>query len=277
MPRLAVLGHPVSHSRSPAMQTAALAELGLGRSWSYEAIEVAPEHFEALVGSLPDDGFAGVNVTVPHKLAALALATEASDAAREIGAANTLTFDRGAVRADNTDAVGITAAIGEALAGRRALVLGAGGSARAAVWALRTAGAQVSIWNRTEAKAEALATEFEVHRGIRDFELLVNATTRGGSGLRAARDRARFHSTGARGTRDRRARGPGPPRSRIASDLDRARPADRHDAKGGSRRMSEAHRWTTDRHTCDPSRQRTARRRRASSRSPRRSRSGRRG
>jgi shikimate dehydrogenase len=179
MPRLAVLGHPVSHSRSPAMQTAALAELGLGRSWSYEAIEVAPEHFEALVGSLPDDGFAGVNVTVPHKLAALALATEASDAAREIGAANTLTFDRGAVRADNTDAVGITAAIGEALAGRRALVLGAGGSARAAVWALRTAGAQVSIWNRTEAKAEALATEFEVHRGIRDFELLVNATTMG--------------------------------------------------------------------------------------------------
>ena len=92
MPRLAVLGHPISHSRSPAMHTAALAELGLARKWSYEAIEVAPEHFAELVASLPGDGFAGVNVTVPHKLAALALATEASAAAREIGAANTLSF-----------------------------------------------------------------------------------------------------------------------------------------------------------------------------------------
>ena len=117
MPRLAVLGHPVSHSRSPAMQTAALAELGLAASWSYEAIEVAPEGFEPLVRSLPDDGFAGVNVTVPHKLAALALADRASAAAREIGAANTLSFDRGRVHADNTDAAGIVNAIGEPAGG----------------------------------------------------------------------------------------------------------------------------------------------------------------
>ena len=94
MPRLAVLGQPVSHSRSPAMHSAALAEMGLGE-WSYEAIEVSPEGFEALVSSLPEQGFAGVNVTVPHKLAALAVADEATDAAREIGAANTLTFAGG--------------------------------------------------------------------------------------------------------------------------------------------------------------------------------------
>ena len=94
MPRLAVLGQPVSHSRSPAMHSAALAEMGLGE-WSYEAIEVSPEGFEELVRSLPEQGFAGVNVTVPHKLSALAVADEATDAAREIGAANTLTFAGG--------------------------------------------------------------------------------------------------------------------------------------------------------------------------------------
>src|SRR5919106_638385 len=92
MPKLAVLGQPVAPSRSPAMHNAALAELGLASEWTYEAIEVPPEGFEALVRSLPEQGFAGVNVTVPHKLAALALADSAAEAPREIGAANMLTF-----------------------------------------------------------------------------------------------------------------------------------------------------------------------------------------
>ncbi len=189
MPRLAVLGHPVAHSRSPAMQTAALAELGLGRKWSYEAIEVVPEHLTGLVRSLPDDGFAGVNVTLPHKLAALALADSASEPARAIGAANTLSFGRRGIAADNTDAVGITGAIGTPVSGMRALVLGAGGSARAAAWALREAGAEVSVWNRTTARSEALAAELGVglERGPTDaqtleiagFDLLLNATTVG--------------------------------------------------------------------------------------------------
>ena len=90
--RLAVLGHPVGHSRSPAMHNAALAELGLGDEWSYEAIEVAPDAFEARVRAMPGEGFAGANVTVPHKGAALSLADELSETAREIGAANTLVF-----------------------------------------------------------------------------------------------------------------------------------------------------------------------------------------
>ena len=190
MPRLAVLGHPIAHSRSPAMHNAALAELGLARKWSYEAIEVVPDHFAALVASLPDDDFAGVNVTVPHKLAALELADEASAAAREIGAANTLSFGRrGRVSADNTDAAGIIGGIGAPVEGMRTLVLGAGGSARAAIWALRNAGAQVSIWNRTQQKAESLAAEFDVvaeQRATSDeqpeigkADLVVNATTLG--------------------------------------------------------------------------------------------------
>jgi shikimate dehydrogenase len=166
------------------MHTAALAELGIGDEWSYEAIEVEPDGFEALVRSLPDEGFAGVNVTVPHKLAALALADSESAAAQAIGAANTLSFDGASIAAENTDAVGISGAIGAPVDGKRALVVGAGGSARAAVYALRNAGAAVSIWNRTTEKAASLAKEFRVEsRESRvepaDFDLLLNATTLG--------------------------------------------------------------------------------------------------
>jgi shikimate dehydrogenase len=169
------------------MQNAALGELGLAGEWSYEAIEVDPERFDGLVRGLPGEGFAGVNVTVPYKLPALALADEASAGAQEIGAANTLTFDGGRIAADNTDAVGITAAIGDSITGRRALVLGAGGSGRAAVWALREAGARVAIWNRTAAQADVLAAEFGVdlaptqggRPAIGDFDLILNATTLG--------------------------------------------------------------------------------------------------
>jgi shikimate dehydrogenase len=159
MPRLAVLGHPVSHSRSPAMQNAALAALGLGEEWSYEAIDVAPEEFEARVRAMPGEGFAGANVTVPHKLAALALADVASEMAREIGAANTLIFRPHGIEAHNTDAGGLIASLPERPAGRRALVLGAGGAARAAIWALGAAGASVEIWNRTPARAESVRIE----------------------------------------------------------------------------------------------------------------------
>src|SRR5689334_3121315 len=102
MKRLGVLGHPVSHSRSPAMQTAALEALGLAGEWSYEAIDIDPAEFARRTGGLPREGFVGVNVTIPHKRAALALADEASDAAEQIGAANTLSFGGGRIRADNT-------------------------------------------------------------------------------------------------------------------------------------------------------------------------------
>src|SRR5215211_7509936 len=99
---LGVCGWPVAHSRSPAMQEAALAEAGL-RGWRYLKLPLPPELFEETVRALPRAGFRGVNVTIPHKEAALALADAASDAARGIGAANTLTFERdGALVADNT-------------------------------------------------------------------------------------------------------------------------------------------------------------------------------
>lgn len=183
MPRLAVLGHPVAHSRSPAMHCAALAELGMAGEWSYEAIDVMPDRFEERVRAMPGEGFAGANVTVPHKGAALAVADILSETAREIGAANTLSFADGEVRADNTDAEGLLAALPASPDGRRALVLGAGGAGRAAVWALLREGAEVEVWNRTELRARHLCEELGAKPAPAPdpsgYELIVNTTSVG--------------------------------------------------------------------------------------------------
>lgn len=183
--RLAVLGKPVAHSLSPAIHTAAFEALGIADEWSYEAIEVDADEFDALVRDLAGSGFAGVNVTIPHKRAALAIASERSEAAREIGAANMLSFDGNSIRADNTDAQGLLSSLPRPPDGLATLVLGAGGAARAAIWGLRGAGAKVSVWNRTQRRAAELAAEFGVdaagEEGARgaDFELIVNATSVG--------------------------------------------------------------------------------------------------
>jgi shikimate dehydrogenase len=157
--RLALLGHPVSHSRSPAMQNAALEALCLADEWSYEAIDIEPDEFAERVRALPGQSFAGANVTIPHKRAALRFADQASEVAREIGAANTLSFVEGVIHAENTDASGLLSALPEPPAGRRVLVLGAGGSARAAVWALEGQAASVSVWNRTTERARELVRD----------------------------------------------------------------------------------------------------------------------
>lgn len=176
-----VLGFPVGHSRSPAMMGAAFRALGL--DWRYLKLPIPPELFEATVRALPGSGYRGANVTVPHKLAALRLADSAAEAARAIGAANTLTFaDDGSVHADNTDAGGFLDALDESPAGMRALVLGAGGAGRAVAWALREEGAgEVRLWNRTADRARALADELGVAFAAEPgrCDLLVNATTVG--------------------------------------------------------------------------------------------------
>jgi shikimate dehydrogenase len=179
--RLAVIGWPVDHSRSPAMQTAALAALGLDGELVYERLPVAPGELEDTIRALPGRGYLGANVTIPHKEAALALAGEASPDARAIGAANTLTFGPGgAIRADNTDAPGTIDAIG-APAPRSALVLGAGGSARAVVHALRGAGTDVAVWNRSPERAQRLVAELGgiAVGGRVEAEALVNCTAVG--------------------------------------------------------------------------------------------------
>jgi shikimate dehydrogenase len=179
--RLAVLGWPVDHSRSPVMQNAALAAAGLDGEYVYERMTVAPDAFGQTVRGLPAQGFAGVNVTIPHKEAALALADDASDEARAIGAANTLTFaPDGTIRADNTDAPGLLDALGDPPP-RSALVLGAGGSARAAAHALRSVGAAVAVWNRTPGRARRLASDLGVAAVDSPVaaEVLVNCTAAG--------------------------------------------------------------------------------------------------
>jgi shikimate dehydrogenase len=176
-----VLGHPVGHSRSPAIQNAAFEATGL--DWRYVKLPVPPELFDETVRALPGSGYRGANVTIPHKLAALRAADEATPAARAIGAANTLTFaDVGGIAADNTDAGGLLDALARPVAGLRALVLGAGGAGRAAVYALRDAGAaEVMLWNRTPERGAAVADELGAvraeHPGPAD--LLVNATSVG--------------------------------------------------------------------------------------------------
>ena len=183
MRRLAVLGAPVAHSRSPAIHNAAFAALDMDGEWSYEAIEVPPDQFEQRVRAMPGEGFVGANVTVPHKGAALLVSERRSGVAREIGAANTLTFQDDEIRADNTDALGLMESLPESPAGRRALVLGAGGAARAVVWALTREGAEVSVWNRTPERAAKLCAELggEVveNPGPGDYELIVNSTSVG--------------------------------------------------------------------------------------------------
>jgi shikimate dehydrogenase len=185
--RLCVLGKPIAHSRSPAIHGAALAALGMADEWSYEAIEVTPKKFAARVRALPGEGFVGANVTIPHKHAAFELADEASQEVEMIGAANTLSFSEAGIRADNTDAVGFLSSLSAPPARKRALVLGAGGAARAIVWALTRTGARVRIWNRTRKRARALAEEFRAATvepegellPIEEFDLIVNATSVG--------------------------------------------------------------------------------------------------
>jgi shikimate dehydrogenase len=181
----AVAGWPVAHSCSPAMHNAAFKALGL-EGWLYTRLPLPPDCFAETVGALPASGYRGINVTIPHKEAALAVADHASPAATAIGAANTLSFgDDGSIEADNTDAPGFLAALDQSLAGRSVLVLGAGGAARAVVWAAREAGArEVAVWNRTSERARLLAADFgaDAVETPRTADVIVNTTAVGLAG-----------------------------------------------------------------------------------------------
>jgi shikimate dehydrogenase len=180
--RLGVLGWPVAHSRSPAMHNAALETAGL-TGWRYQLLPVPPDLFAETVRALPQAGFGGANVTIPHKEAARRLADNASPRAAAIGAANTLRFssERG-IEAENTDAPALIALLPFQASGHSALVLGAGGSARAAVWALLNAGAaEVRVWNRTAERARQLCDELGATAvsAAAPADLLINCTAIG--------------------------------------------------------------------------------------------------
>jgi len=152
-----VVGWPIAHSISPAMHNAAFAALGL--DWCYLPFAVPPERLPDAIAGVRALGLAGVNVTVPHKQALLPLMDELTPAAATIGAGNTVIVCDGRLVGHNTDAEGFLRALREAgcdPAGVPALVLGAGGAARAVVYALLGAGARVTVLNRDAARAAAL-------------------------------------------------------------------------------------------------------------------------
>ena len=186
-----VWGHPVGHSRSPAMHNAALEVLGL--DWVYVPFDVAPNDAAAAVAGLRALGLVGVNVTVPLKECVGPLLDEVDDAAARIGSVNTIHNRDGVLYGYSTDGAGFLRsleAVGQPSSGREALLLGAGGSARAVAFALASRGCRCRIANRTEARAEALARDvnlwFPGSTSVAGwgmpsgaFDLLVNTTSLG--------------------------------------------------------------------------------------------------
>ncbi len=183
-----VIGWPVAHSRSPRIHGLWLQRHGI--DGAYVPLAVAPENFTEAVRGLAKAGFAGANVTIPHKEAAFALCDVVQDFAHRAGAVNTLCFTDKGIEGRNTDGYGFIAnlrAHGVKPSGP-ALVLGAGGAARAIVAALQDEGAQVSLANRSAERAAALAAALPPARvlpwaqraeALGDFALLVNTTSLG--------------------------------------------------------------------------------------------------
>jgi shikimate dehydrogenase len=193
VPTACVIGWPIEHSRSPAIHKFWLKQLGI--SGDYVRRAVAPEAIAAFLADFGNSGFVGANVTVPHKEAAFAAVAETDAAARAIGAVNTLWISGGKLSGTNTDTFGFLANLDEGAKAwdkspGSAVVLGAGGAARAVIWALLSRGFDpVHIVNRTPGRAEALADRFgarakpaawiELPRLLAGARLLVNTTTLG--------------------------------------------------------------------------------------------------
>lgn len=187
-----VIGWPVAHSRSPRLHGHWIARHGLDAA--YLPLAVEPGNFPVAVRGLLASGFRGANVTIPHKEAAFAACDSVTERARRAGAVNTLVFDRGRIEGDNTDGWGFVENLrqqGADPAAGPALILGAGGSARAIAAALAEAGAQVTLANRTRARAEALAAALpglsvidwdRRSAAVADHALLVNTTSQGMKG-----------------------------------------------------------------------------------------------
>lgn len=193
-----VIGHPINHSRSPLIHGAWLAEHGI--DGSYEAIDVAPADLPAFFERLRSGEFVGGNVTIPHKEAVFALCDEVDPLARRIGAVNTLVARDGRIFGSNTDYLGFLGNLDAAMPGwsdgpADAMVIGAGGAARAVLVALqRRVGGKVHILNRTIANARALVEDIEgpfAAHGFEDFAelaprtgILINTTSIGMHGTR---------------------------------------------------------------------------------------------
>jgi shikimate dehydrogenase len=185
----AVIGHPVRHSLSPALHNAAFAALGL--DCAYVAFDVPPDHAADALAAMRSLGLLGLSVTMPHKAAAAAAVDRLSPVAQRLGAVNCVRWEGEELVGENTDGGGFVRSLAEEAgfdaAGRRCVVFGAGGAARAVVLALHDAGAaEVAVVNRTRAAAVAAAAlagtrgrVLDDARDVADADLVVNATPLG--------------------------------------------------------------------------------------------------
>jgi shikimate dehydrogenase len=173
-----ILLHPAGHTLSPVIHAAAYRLLGLDAR--YEVFDVPAAELDSAWRALCARGFRQLSVSIPHKQAVIALADRLSPAVRAIGAANTLTRDAEGVVADNTDWVGIARTLERrgSWQGKRALVIGAGGAARAALYALAQLGCSAAVVNRTPERAAALAIDLGARPGRIDepYDLLLQTT-----------------------------------------------------------------------------------------------------
>jgi shikimate dehydrogenase len=200
-----VIGSPVAHSLSPLLHNSAFDALGLAARWRSFAFEVAPGEAPGALESMRRAGVRGLSVTMPHKAAVAALVDECSDAARRLDAVNCIVNKDGALYGTNTDGEGFVASLARAAgfdpAGRRCLVIGAGGAARAVVLALAEGGAAgVAILNRTPERAFQAAdlaghagsavplTDGSVAAAVAAADLVVNATPVGMAGGAPSRE-----------------------------------------------------------------------------------------
>lgn len=223
MIRAGVVGWPVSHSRSPLLHGFWLSQYGI--DGSYEAIAVKPEELEQRLLQLAAEGYAGVNVTVPHKEAAFALAVTlgvADDVAQRIGAVNTLRFEGGKITlATNTDCTGFIANLKAGApqwepAKTRALVIGAGGAARGVIIGLIDAGVRsIEILNRTREKAVALADALSAE----PCEILVGEWENPGASMACANLLVNTTSLGMRGEPPLNIDPTGLPEGAIVTDI----------------------------------------------------------
>jgi len=189
--KYAVIGNPISHSKSPLIHR--LFAEQTGQDISYEAIEAPLNGFAATIGRLRDEGYQGCNVTIPFKFEAFKLATQLAERARAAQAVNTLKFDSETIAGDNTDGAGLVRDIlenqGFPLEGCRVLLMGAGGAAYGVVLPLLAAGASLMLVNRTVEKAQQLGAAFAArgqinicsYAGIngQSFDCVINATSSG--------------------------------------------------------------------------------------------------
>lgn len=194
--RAGVVGHPVKHSRSPIIHGYWLEQFGI--NGCYDRYDVKPEDFSHFVKTLSEQGLQGVNVTIPHKEAAFLALDEATDRARRLKAANTLWFENGKLWGDNTDSIGFLANLDQGHPGwdinaKSALILGAGGAARAIIAGLQERNIEkITIVNRTRERAEELALMSGGQVAVAEWsklsvqlesaDLVVNTTSLGMSG-----------------------------------------------------------------------------------------------